>query len=83
VLDAVAAVDLHLATVVHPRDAEGDRALGLDQPVEEGVLRIALVGRDEGPQALHDLGHGLQKLGLAGVALFDVGQELLEGTDIS
>jgi len=55
------------------------KALGLDQPVEEGVLRIALVGRDEGPQALHDLGHGLQKLGLAGVALFDVGQELLEG----
>ncbi len=75
----VAAVHLHLALVVHPGHAEHDHALGFDQSVEESMLGVALVLGDEGPEALHDLAHGLQELGLAGVALFDVGQELLEG----
>ncbi len=38
-------VDLHPATVVHPRHAEDDLAFGLDEPLEEGdllVLGVAL-----------------------------------------
>jgi hypothetical protein len=68
VLDAVAAIDLHLALVVHPGHAEHDDALGLDQALQQAVLGIARMLLDEGPQALHDFGDGLQKLGLARVA---------------
>jgi hypothetical protein len=37
------------------------------------------MGVNEGPETLHDLGHGLQEFRLAGVALGDVVQELLDG----
>jgi hypothetical protein len=33
------------------------------------------VGFDEAPQATHDFLHGLMKLGLMGIAGFDVGHE--------
>ena len=39
-LDAVAAVDLHLAMVVDPRHAEHDDALGFDQAVQQAMLGI-------------------------------------------
>ena len=69
VLDAVAAVDLDVAVIVHPGNAELHDALGFDQPVEQTVLRILRVLRDPRPQALHHLGDGLQVLGLAGIAV--------------
>ncbi len=37
-LDAVAAIDLHLALVVHPGNAEHDDALGLDQALQQALL---------------------------------------------
>jgi hypothetical protein len=49
-LDAVAAIDLHLAMVVDPRDAEHDDALRFDQAVEQAVLRIFRVLCDVRPQ---------------------------------
>jgi hypothetical protein len=74
-----AAVDLHLAVVVHPGHAEHQHALGLDQALEQAVGQVLRVLRDVGPEAFHDLGHGLQVLGLSGVALGDIGQETLGG----
>jgi hypothetical protein len=77
VLDAVAAVDLHLAVVVDPRHAEHDHALGLDQAVQQALLGVSGVGSDEGPQAFHHFRDGLQELRLARVAGFDVGEEIV------
>ncbi|MNT16822.1 hypothetical protein D3C72_1519430 [compost metagenome] len=79
VLDAVAAVDLHLAMVVHPAHAKAHHALGLYQALQQAVFGVPWIFLDEGPQALHHFGDGLQELGLAGVALFDVGEKLLQG----
>ena len=45
VLDAVAAVDLHLAVVVHPGRRGTDDALGLDQAVQQAVLGVLRVAR--------------------------------------
>ena len=79
VLDAVATVDLHLAVVIHPRDAEHDDALGLDQALEQAVLGIAGVLFNERPQALHHFGDGLKKFRLTGVALRYLRQEAAYG----
>jgi hypothetical protein len=54
VLDAVAAIDLHLTMVVDPRDAEHDDALGFDQAVEQAVLGVFA-----GMYAKGDEGHRL------------------------
>ena len=75
VLDAVAAVDLDLAPVVGPAHPEYDGALGLHQPFQQALFSVARVLGNEGPQALHDLGHGLDVFGLARVALGDMGHE--------
>ena len=40
-------------------------------PVEQAMLGITRMLGDERPQALHDLRHGLDELGLPRVALFD------------
>jgi hypothetical protein len=67
VLDAVAAIDLHLTVVVHPRNAEHDDALRLDQTVEQAVFGIFRVLGDVRPQAFDDFGNGLQELRLPGL----------------
>ena len=44
--DAVAAIDLHLALVVEPGDAEHDHTLGFHQSIQDARLAIGLVGLD-------------------------------------
>ena len=79
VLNAVAAVDLNAALVVHPRHAKHDHPLGLDQALEQAVLGIARVLLNKRPQAFHDLGHGLHEFGLVRVALANVVDKLVGG----
>jgi hypothetical protein len=68
VLDAVAAIDLHLAMVIDPRDAEHDDALRFDQAIEQAVFGIFRMLGDVRPQAFDDFGDGLQKLRLPRIA---------------
>ena len=76
-LDAVATVDLDLAGVIHPRHAEHDDALGLDEALQQGCLLILGVGVQRGLDGAEDLGRGLEELGLLGVALLELRQDLL------
>src|SRR5690606_28360541 len=80
VLDAEGAVDLHLAAVVDPRDAELQYALGFDQAVEQAVARVLRMPLQERPQAGGDFLHRLQELGLARIAALDPLEELFPGT---
>ena len=64
-LDAVAAVDVHLAAVVSPRDAEHRCPLGLDKPLKQRPVLIALVGLDDRSDRIKHLRSGLDKLGLS------------------
>ena len=48
-LDTVAAVNLHLATVVDPRHAKQDGPFRLDHTLENAGLAIARTGFEEGP----------------------------------
>ena len=71
-LDAVAAVYLHLALVVHPGDAEHNHALGLDDALQQagfGVLRVFVQKRF---QAAEYFFNGLVEYGLVRIALFDL-----------
>ena len=68
-LDAVAAVDLHLTGIVHPRHTEHDDALGLDKALDQTGLLIFGVSLNNRLQALKDFLNRLQKLLLLGVAL--------------
>ena len=78
VLDAEAAVDSRLPLVVHPGDAELDHALGLDKALEQtGLLPLGVLV-DHELEGLEHLAHGLQELGLAGVAAFDLGVYTVE-----
>ena len=68
-LHTVATIDLDLARVIHPRHAEDDDALGLDETLEEAsrlVLGMGIQGRLEGCE---DLLGSLNELGLVCVAL--------------
>ena len=78
VLDAVATVDLHLALVVGPADAELDDALSFHQTLQQGMVSVLGVLLDEGPQRLHYFGDGLQEFRLTGVAISNVLQKLVE-----
>ena len=68
-LHTVAAVDLIVALVIQPGDAELDGPLGLDHPLQKGCLLILGVGVDHGLQRRQNLLHGLQELRLAGILL--------------
>src|SRR5699024_2079295 len=68
-LNAVAAVDLHLALIVHPGHTEGDDPLGLDQTLDQAGLLVLGVLFHQGLDALQHLLHSLQELRLVGVAL--------------
>ena len=82
VLDAPGAVHVHRARVVDPRDAELDHPLGLDDAVEQPVVRVLGVRLDERPHALHHLAHRLVELGLLRIARAYALEELLQGTDV-
>ena len=77
-LDPVAAIDLHFAMVVHPRDAEHDDALRFDQAIQQAMLGIFRVLGDEWPQAFDDLRDCLQKLRLSRIAGSDLLDEFFE-----
>ena len=67
-LHAEAAVDLHPAVIVRPRDPEDDLPLGLAEPLQDGAfeeLRVAVVDRAE---AFENLGDGLVEFRFAGVS---------------
>ena len=49
-LNAVTAVDLHLARIVDPRHAEHDDALGLDEALEKGGLLVLGMSIESGLQ---------------------------------
>ena len=66
-LYAIAAVDLHLALIVHPGDAEHQAALGLHDAVDDaGLHQLRPLGH-HGLEGLQDLAGSLEELGLLGV----------------
>ena len=75
-LDAVAAVDLDLACVVDPRDAEDDHALRLDEPLQDLVVDVLGMAFEHGSKRLHDLADRLVELRLARVLDPHVGHQL-------
>ena len=75
VLHAETAVDLTLALVVDPGDAEHDHALGLHEALEQtGGLIGGIVVDSRGDRG-QDLVGGLDELGLIGVALVQLGDD--------
>ncbi len=79
VLHAIPTIDLNLAKVIHPRNTKHHGALWLHESLQQSVLGIARMFLNEGPQAFHDFGHGLQIFGLSGIAGVYVLQELGAG----
>jgi hypothetical protein len=71
-LHAHAAVELDLAGVVLPRDAEDDLALRLAEPLQDLLLGVLGPPHQERVERLEHLEHGLVELGLARVAPHDV-----------
>ena len=68
-LDAVAAVDLDLAVVVNPGNAESDDALGLYKALDEAcLLPLGVLVNDE-LEALKYFTNCLKEFGLVGIAL--------------
>src|SRR5699024_1819712 len=73
-LDAKAAVDLHFAFVVDPGYAEDDLPLRLANALDQAVVGIVRMLRDDAPEALENFADGLMKLCLAGVTTHDLGK---------
>ena len=71
-LDAVTAVDLHLALIVGPCDAELHHALRLDDALKHARLLIFRMLRNHRLEAFENLANGLQELRLVAVALLDL-----------
>ena len=74
-LHAVAAVDVDLATVVHPRDAEHDDALRLDHAFHDLEVQKVGVSRDVGGYAFDHLAYCLVEFFFSRVARDDVRHE--------
>ena len=71
-LDAVAAVDLDLALIVHPGHPENDSALGLHNATDDVLLFQPGIGFHHGHQSLQHLVDGLQILVLLGIACGEI-----------
>ena len=71
VLDAEAAVDLHVAVVVDPRHPEDQLALGLAEAGEDAVLGVLGVAALDDLEGLEHLADRLVELGFAGVPAED------------
>jgi hypothetical protein len=77
-LHAPAVVDADLALVVHPGHPEGDGALGLHHPLEDGVLLVlGFLLQDRG-QGMQDLGGRLDEEGLPGSLLLKALKDLID-----
>src|SRR5690606_7923771 len=55
------AVDLYLAFVVHPGDAEDDLALRFAYAFDEGIFGVTGMFRDHAPEAFENLANSLVK----------------------
>ena len=77
-LHPVAAVDLHLAVVVHPGDAEQQAALRLHNPVDDAGFGQPLVLLHHGLEGFQHLADGLEKLRLVGILPADIFIDALE-----
>ena len=71
-LDTEATVDLDLAAVVDPGNAEHDLALRLDEAFDEGVVCVAGVLFQDKLERAQDFLYRLVKLGFSRVSLFDL-----------
>ena len=71
-LDAEAAVDLDLAAVVDPGDAEHHHAFGLDHALEDLVIPVHGLAVEDELDRVGDLPDRLMELELAGVLRLDV-----------
>ncbi|MNZ86488.1 hypothetical protein D3C78_1053090 [compost metagenome] len=80
-LDAVAAVDLHLALVIDPGHAEQHGALGLDHALQNAGLQVMRVGLEEWPQAAQHFFHSLVEFRLGRVALLQAREEIVDRFD--
>ena len=78
VLDAVAAVDLDIAVVVHPGNTEFHHALRLDKALKKGRLFPFRVLVNDQLKRLEDFSDSLEEFRLMGVTLFDVGIDFLQ-----
>ena len=79
-LHPVAPVHLHLALVVHPGHPEHDHPLRLHHAADDVLLLVPGIGVHHRLQGLQHLLHGLEELGLMGVAGFQAvqhGQQVL------
>src|SRR5690606_20240011 len=76
--DAEAAVDVHLAAVVLPRDPKDDLTFRLADPLDDLVLGVVRVLVQDRRERLRHFGDGLVKLALARIAPDDV---LYDGSD--
>ena len=71
------AVDVDLALVVGPGDAEHDDALGLDDALHDLVVQEMGIGLKDGSHAGKDFADGLVELGLTWILGDEVGHERL------
>ena len=69
-LDPIAAVDLHLAVVVHPGDTEDDLPFRFHQAFQNAGFHQVGTGFDDRFQALQNLGDSLNEFRFAGITLF-------------
>src|SRR5690606_1812258 len=71
VLDAEGTIDVDLALIVDPGDAELNRAFGFNQALQKPLFGVARVAFDEWPEAAHDLVDRLHELRLVWIAGLD------------
>ena len=76
-LNAVATVDLDLAGVVNPGNAEDDDALGLDEALEKACGLVLGMRIQSWLQGGEDLLGCLDELWLGGIALLELSYDLL------
>ena len=76
-LDAVAAVDLHPALVIGPRDAEHDLAFRFHDALKDAVLLVFGILQKQGFQRVEDFLEGLNEFGLMRVVLFHAADDFL------
>src|SRR5690554_2985286 len=78
-LHAVAAVDVNLTVIIHPRHAEHDDPLGLDQALDDARLEVLGVFFQERPQSRQYLFGCLVEFGLVWIAQLQVRQAGVQG----
>src|SRR5699024_1054495 len=71
-LHAETAVDVHLALIVLPRNAEDDLPFRFAEPLDDLGLGVVRVLAQHHAHAFEDLAYGLVELDLTGVASHDL-----------